>query len=84
MNMIHIPARGSLPECWINCAHIVSIYYTGNKMYIELKRTTTVIQYESDEAAQMASNLCIKGIAGSIVTVPDSPVAGDIINNKNH
>jgi hypothetical protein len=60
MNMLHIPPRGDLQECWLNPKYIRSIYYEKNTVSIELDRTTTLIYYESPQASAIAAIIFIK------------------------
>lgn len=54
--MLWVPTRGGdLPECWLNIAHVVSIYYAGDIVFIERERTTSTLQYEDSAEAMDAA-----------------------------
>lgn len=82
--MLHIPPRGRLPECWINPAQIISIYYIGHIVYIELPRTTVVLVYKT-EADAITSTWVIR----DILNIPETtlkvlqPIDGGIRQNQS-
>lgn len=40
--LLWIPPRGSLPQCYVNANHIISLYYGNCSVFIELSNKKTV------------------------------------------
>ena len=84
--MLHIPPHGIFPGCWINIANIVSIYYAGTSVYIELPRTTSSIEYEADEDARTAARQFVAVAEGDsdVDTSRPVPISGSIRTNRTN
>ena len=61
--MLWVPPRGSLPECWLAVHHIVSIYYGGSSVFIELPRKTVQLGYSTRDEAVKASKCFVDAMA---------------------
>ena len=84
--MLWVPPRGnSLPECWLAVPHIVSIYYAGSSVFIELPRKTVQLAYSTrDEAVQAAKwfvDAMANGQTDEKKALYPTPTGGSIRNN---
>jgi len=80
-----VPPRGNLPECWLAVHHIVSIYYAGGSVFIELPRKTVQVTYNTRDEAVKAAKCFVDAMAQVQTDVKKAeyptPIAGSIGNN---
>jgi len=80
-----VPPRGNLPECWLAVPHIVSIYYAGGSVFIELPRKTVQLTYSTRDDAVKAAKCFVDAMANEPADEEKAeypaPIGGSIRNN---
>ena len=83
--MLWVPPRGNLPECWLAVPHIVSIYYAGGSVFIELPRKTVQLTYSTRDQAVQAAKWFVDAMANQQTdekyALYPTPTGGGIRNN---
>jgi hypothetical protein len=83
--MLWVPPRGNLPECWLAVPHIVSIYYAGGSVFIELPRKTVQLAYSTRDQAVQAAKWFVDAMANEQTdekkALYPTPTGGGIRNN---
>ena len=83
--MLWVPPRGNFPECWLAVPHIVSIYYAGASVFIELSRKTVQLAYSTRDDAVQAAKCFVDAMANEQTDEKkadySAPIGGSIRNN---